>query len=71
MTKEMKQNLGIVAVILGWTALFTWFGYSMGRINGYSQAFEDRKRIDCEIEFDNKPFAEIDGKCIKYFKEAK
>ncbi len=69
MSKETRQNIGVILVIVAWTAMFTWLGSSFGYLRGYEKAFEDNKRIECEVKFSYTPYSEIDGRCIKYFEK--
>ena len=63
------------AMIVGWAvAIIVMIGFTIfnfGRMVGYDKAVESQKKWDCEFEFSNTPYKEIDGKCIKYFTEEK
>ena len=42
-------------------------GYSEGISRGYYKANDDVKRFECENEFKNTSYQEIEGRCLKYF----
>ena len=50
-----------IAIFIGLT-----FG-AIGYVTGYNKAFEDKKKWECEFEYSNVPYQEIEGGCLKYF----
>lgn len=61
------------AVVVGWIFgilfMLVSLAFNIGKMKGYDQAYESRKRTDCEIEFSGTPYKDIDGRCLKYFVE--
>ena len=64
--------LTMVALTFGFIG---YAGYKMGYTSGYSSGIEwqreNRQKVECEVDYSYKPYSEIPGKCLKYFKEAK
>lgn len=67
----MKLKLWMIVLITFWIFIICFFNWQMGYLRGKSDGFDDaremQKRIDCEIEFEYKPYSEIEGRCLKYF----
>ena len=70
MNKQTFMEVGstIISFILVIGGIF-FIGYSVGNFKGYERHREDLIKIECEINNKNKPFNEVEAKCIKYFTE--
>jgi len=63
----MKYLYYVILAVIVFEIFFT--GYTIGHYKGYSKSTENRKKLDCELEYSLKEYTKIPGNCLKYFIE--